>query len=139
MGMVDSLVKYAQYQYISNREVAFFTSVLFLISFLTGIIMIVFKRGGPGSLINLRVLLWGIMLGLVNFGSIFFLIRALNHKNVHGSGFESSAVFAINNTGIVMLSVLTGLFLFREKLNRVNRIGIVLSLIAIVVFSIASS
>ncbi len=137
MGMIDSLVKYAQFKYISDQEIAFFSSFLFTISFLTGIIFMILKRGSFKSLMNIRVLIWGTVLGVVNFGSIFFLIKALNFKLPGGEGFDSSTVFAINNTGIVLLSVMTGLFLFKEKLNIFNRIGILMAIVAIVVFAFA--
>ena len=137
MGIVDSLVKYAQYKYISDQEVAYFTVILFMISFVTGMVVLLTRKKGLHRLAGWRVLFWGFLLGMVNFGSIFFLIRTLNFKSATGSNIDSSVVFAVNNTGIVVLSVLTGLFLFRETLNRVNRIGIMLSLAAIFIFSIA--
>ncbi len=139
MGMVDSLVKFAQYRYINDREVAYFTAILFLISFISGMLVTLAGKGRIKKLFNRKVLSWGVLLGIANFGSIFFLIRALNYRSPGGGGFDSSVVFAVNNTGIVALSVLAGLVLFKESLNTINRLGIVLSLAAIVTFSIAWS
>jgi drug/metabolite transporter (DMT)-like permease len=135
MGLVDSLVKYAQYRYISDSEVAFFSTVLFIIAFLTGISGI-FLRHHFRQLFNLRTLWWGVMLGAVNFGSIFFIIKALNFRNGVGEGIDSSVVFAVNNTGIVVLSLITGLFLFHERLNKINKLGVALSIAAIAVFAV---
>jgi drug/metabolite transporter (DMT)-like permease len=135
MGMVDSLVKHAQFNYISDREVAFFTSILFFIAFLSGIVSIFFTKGGIKRLIEKKVILWGLILGLVNFGSIYFLIRALNFKSVNGTQIDSSVVFGMNNTGIVTLSVLAGLIIFRERPGKINWIGILLALLAIFIFS----
>jgi drug/metabolite transporter (DMT)-like permease len=135
MGVVDSLVKHAQLKYITDNEVAFFTSILFFIAFLTGIISILFTKGGISRLFNKKVFIWGLILGFVNFGSIYFLIRALNFKSAIGFSIDSSIVFGINNTGIVILSVLTGLIIFREKPGKINWIGILLALLAIFIFT----
>jgi multidrug transporter EmrE-like cation transporter len=56
---------------------------------------------------------------------------------VSGTGIDSSIVFGINNTGIVVLSVLTGYLVFNEKLRMINYLGIMLSIIAILMFSYA--
>ncbi|MCD6366148.1 MAG: hypothetical protein J7L46_01265, partial [Bacteroidales bacterium] len=69
---------------------------------------------------------FGILLGLVNFGTIYFLIATLN------SGiFPSAVIFGVNNTGIVLLSFLFGLLFFKEKLLKINMVGIILSIAAI--------
>lgn len=137
MGMVDSLVKFAQFRYVNNEELSYFTAILFFISFLTGLIVIVFIKSDRKALIHKKVLNWGIFLGIANFGSIFFLIRALNFVNAEGKGIDSSVVFGINNTSVVLLSVLAGLIIFHEKLSMLNRAGIILSIIAIIIFSVA--
>ena len=135
MGMVDSLVKFAQFRFISDERLPFFTAVLFLISFLSGILWLLLKSE-LSRLVQIRMIAWAFLLGIANFGSIYFLIRTLNLKNGSTGWLDSSVVFAVNNCGIVVLSVLAGLFLFREKLNRLNRLGIVFSLFAIIIFSL---
>ncbi len=137
MGFVDSLVKYSQLKYVSDEESGYFTAILFLISFLTGLIILILRKTKCSELKNLRVIFWGVFLGIVNFGSIYFLIRALNFKNAKGIGIDSSIVFGINNTSIVLLSVLLGVFIFREKLSLINKIGISMSVLAILLFSLA--
>ena len=137
MGAVDALVKYAQLKFITNLELSYFTAILFLISFMTGLVILVSRKQYRLSLTKQAVFYWGILLGIVNFGSIYFLIRALNHTDPSGTQIDSSIIFGINNTAIVLLSVLTGLLLFREKLNKTNYFGIGLSLITILLFSLA--
>ncbi|MCK4920886.1 MAG: hypothetical protein KAS71_07560 [Bacteroidales bacterium] len=137
MGFVDSLVKYSQYKYVNNEESGYFSAMLFLISFLTGLVILIFRKNEWTGLKDARVIVLGIVLGIVNFGSIYFLIRALNFKNVNGIGIDSSIVFGINNSTIVLLSVLAGMLIFREKLSGINKIGISLSILAIIIFSIA--
>jgi EamA domain-containing membrane protein RarD len=72
----------------------------------------------------------------VNFGSIFFLVRALNYSSAAGKGMDSSVIFGANNISIVALSVLVGLLIFKEKLKFVNWIGVVLSALALLLFTL---
>jgi uncharacterized membrane protein len=75
--------------------------------------------------------IYGVVLGLVNFGSLYGLIRALD------SGvFDSSIIFGINNMGIVLLSVIIAMMIFSEKLTIINKIGVILSLVAIIILSL---
>ena len=67
----------------------------------------------------------GLVLGCVNFFSIFFLMKLVQ------TGWEGSFLFPINNVGILLLSALVSLLLFREKLSRINYIGLAVSILAI--------
>jgi len=137
MGAVDALVKYSQHNYVPDENSALFTSVLFAFSFLTGLILYLPVRKSFRELGNRKIWFWGIFLGLVNFGSIYFILRALNFKSVSGTGIDSSIVFGINNIGIVTLSVLLGSLLFREKMYRINWLGILLSAGAFILFMLS--
>jgi uncharacterized membrane protein len=77
-------------------------------------------------------MLYGILLGIVNYFGVLFFIKALG-TNI----FDSSIIFGINNIGIVILSVLLGLLLFKEKLSSINLIGVFISIIAIFMLSLS--
>ena len=134
MGVVDSLVKFAQHRYVGDSEVAPFSSLLFLNAFASGLLVLLVMPRLFKNFIRPGIWAWGIMLGAVNFGSVFFLVRALNYLSPEGISTDSSVIFGINNIGIVSLSVLAGLLLFRERLKPLNWIGIGLSAIALVLF-----
>ena len=137
MGLVDSLVKYAQYRYVSNDDSALFSAVLFAMAFLTGLMILPFRKQRVSEFRNRGIWIWGGILGIVNFGSIYLIVNALNHVNMHGVRIDSSVIYGANNIGIVSLSVLAGLLLFKEKLNKYNWIGISISFVAIILFSFA--
>ncbi|NOY37399.1 MAG: DMT family transporter [Chlorobi bacterium] len=125
MGMVDTTVKIAQQQFVSPGDLLSFSTILFLVSFLTSILA---RTGSKPFFFRFhrKLLVTGILLGLVNLGSLYFFISALE------SGFrDSSLIFGMNNIGIVSLSVFTGIVFFREKLNRINWIGIFIALISL--------
>ncbi|TFH34247.1 MAG: EamA/RhaT family transporter [Bacteroidia bacterium] len=129
-GTIDSLIKISQELYIGENKSIQFSSVLFMIAGLTGIIITVARPVSRKALLDQRVIVGGLILGVVNFGSLYGLINALESDI-----FDSSVLFGINNIGIVLLSVVMALALFREKLLPVNWIGIVLSVIAIYLLS----
>jgi drug/metabolite transporter (DMT)-like permease len=136
MGIVDSLVKYAQHSYVGDPETALFSAVLFLNAFVAGILVLLFTPKHFRSFRRPAIWGWGILLGIVNFGSIFFIVRALNFISSRGEMIDSSVIFGINNTGIVALSVMTGLLIFGERLKPVNWVGISLSALALILFSL---
>jgi drug/metabolite transporter (DMT)-like permease len=134
MGLVDSLVKFAQHRYVNDAELAPFSSVLFLNAFISGLIVLVLMPRYYRSFRKGAIWGWGIVLGTVNFGSVFFLVKALNFLQPGGNTFDSSVIFGVNNIGIVTLSVLTGLVIFREALKTINWVGIALSALALILF-----
>lgn len=136
MGIVDSLVKFAQHRFVSDSHTALFSAVLFLNAFLSGLIALAFFPKYFRSFARPAIWIWGILLGAVNFGSIFFLVKALNYSSPSRAGIDSSAIFGINNIGIVALSVLFGLLLFKEKLFFLNWLGILLSAAALFLFAL---
>jgi drug/metabolite transporter (DMT)-like permease len=136
MGMVDSMVKYAQYNFVSDQDTALFSAILFLNAFLSGILVLLFRPKHFRSFKIPEVWGWGVILGAVNFGSIFFLVRALNYTSPSGQEIDSSIVFGMNNTGIVALSVLVGLWVFRERLMTWNWLGVALSAVALILFAL---
>ncbi len=126
MGLVDISVKYAQEKFVTPETNSFFTAFLFLVSAIFAVIFTLFNKDSVKDYRNGWVWIFGILLGLVNFGTIYFLIATLN-SNI----FPGAVVFGVNNTGIVLLSFLLGLLFFKEKLLKINMVGIVLSIVAI--------
>ena len=131
MGSVDSLVKFAQQEYVTDDISSVFTSLLFSISFIVGLIIMLFKPKSFKDFANPKCLLLGVGLGIVNYGSIYFLIRALN-----SSVMDSSVIFGINNISIVALSALIGFVFFKERLSKLNWIGLFVCMVAIAVLYI---
>ena len=136
MGVVDSLVKLAQHRYVMDADTALFSAILFFNAFLSGLLAMIFYRKDHRQFRRGVVWAWGLMLGTVNFGSIYFLVRTLNHTFPSGQGLDGSVVFGANNIGIVALSVLAGLLIFQEKLKAINWLGILLSALALLLFAL---
>ncbi|MGC7560862.1 EamA/RhaT family transporter [Pasteurella sp. PK-2025] len=68
----------------------------------------------------------GILLGALNFMNILFYIKA------HQSFSENpTLVFAGMNIGVICLGTLTGAFVFKEKISKINAMGIGMGIISI--------
>ena len=130
-GIIDTSLKYLQHTLIPENEYSLFSAVVFGFAGLTGILVLLIKK--PETLIRHKSvnILGGIALGIPNFFSIYFLLRALK-----SDGLNSASVFTLNNVGIVMLTTLMGIVLFRESLSRKNWIGILLAIISILLISL---
>ncbi|MCQ9122777.1 DMT family transporter [Rodentibacter caecimuris] len=68
----------------------------------------------------------GIILGVLNFFNILFYIKA--HQSF---GANPTLVFAGMNIGVICLGTITGALIFKEKISKINGVGIVFSLTAI--------
>jgi len=74
--------------------------------------------------------LWGLLLGVPNYFSMYFLVKTLNAFQ------QASLVFPINNIGIVLMSSLMAFVFFKEKFNKQKMIGLALASLAIVLMAI---
>ncbi len=135
MGVVDSLIRLSQYHFVVDENLVVFSIILFSIAFLTGMLIAFTSRKDLSPLLHFKVIYHGLLLGMANFGSIYFLVKSLNYEQNGIRMFDGSVVFGINNLGIVSLSVLLGARLFREQLKLHNWIGISISLLAIILLS----
>ena len=129
-GTIDSLIKYTQETYLGPGSSILFSSTLFIIAATSGILIAPFRKKSKHTWFSGKTIIAGIILGIVNFGSLYGIIMSLNSRV-----FDSSIIFGINNIGIVLLSIVIALLIFSEKLSRINIIGIILSLISIIILS----
>lgn len=127
-GITDSLVKYAQNYHVSNRMSLLFSSVVFLSALISGLLFILLKPKSSSKTITLPELIGGIILGIANFGSLYFFILTLNNSKL-----DSSIVFGLNNMCIVLFSILIGWTLFKEKFSNINFTGVIMAFIAILI------
>lgn len=125
-GSADSLVKYAQVTCVKPEETGLFITTLFAVAGLIGIIVVGFQVFFQRKKFQARSLVGGLCLGVINYGTMYFLIKALETKS-----FESSFVFPVNNMGIVIFSALCGYIIFKEKISKINMLGVLISIVAI--------
>ncbi|MDY0255286.1 MAG: DMT family transporter [Tenuifilaceae bacterium] len=138
MGVVDSFVKYAQSAYITDELASTFSTIVFANALVVGLLILPFNKPALKSIIKVKTWGLGALLGIANFGSIYFLLRALNHIDINtGRQAMGSVVFGINNIGIVALSVIIGFLAYKERPLRINWLGIALSGVSIAVLAVS--
>ena len=129
-GVIDVLFK----KIVSISDIPFTTSlfVVFCGAFVLAWIFNLYQIFTQKQQFSIRNLYWGIALGLLNFGNIYFYLLA--HKELPEN---PSTVFATMNLGVIILGSLIGVIAFKEKLNKKNYFGIALALIAVVLIMIS--
>jgi len=130
-GIIDTSIKFIQEAYLKDSDYPLFSSTVFGTAAISGLVFVSFKRGKEAVSLNFKSVLGGICLGIPNYFSIFFLLRALNQENLN-----SSSVFTINNVAIVLFSTLLGILLFKENLSSKNWLGVGLSVVSIVLVAL---
>ncbi|MFW0739284.1 EamA family transporter [Flavobacterium sp. T12S277] len=101
--------------------------VVFCIAFGVACLISIYEIGVKKVKLESKNILFGALVGIFNFGNILFYLKA--HK---AFAENPSTVFAGMNMGVIILGSLVGLLFFKEKLSKINFIGIFLALIAIV-------
>ncbi|MBV5314846.1 MAG: DMT family transporter [Prolixibacteraceae bacterium] len=127
-GITDSIVKYAQTFFVPNELSLLFSTVVFLTALVLGLTFILFRLKTISKSITTAEVIGGTILGVANFGSLYFFVMALNN-----SKFDSSILFGLNNICIVLFSVLIGALVFKEKLSKLNFAGVIMAFAAILI------
>ncbi|MBW8330897.1 MAG: hypothetical protein K0M40_02670 [Prolixibacteraceae bacterium] len=127
-GVTDSIVKYAQTYFVPNNMSLLFSAMVFLTALAIGLIYILLKRKTITQSITIAELTGGTVLGIANFGSLYYFIMALNNSKL-----DSSVLFGLNNICIVLFSILVGSFVFKEKLSKLNFAGVIMAVTAILI------
>lgn len=129
-GVIDILFK----KVAQVKSMPFTTSLVFVfgLSFLISIIAILYLRFIKKQKLELVNLMCGCILGIFNFGNIFFYLKA--HQALSNN---PSTVFAAMNMGVIILGSLIGLLIFKEKFTKINYIGLLLALASIILITIS--
>lgn len=114
-----------------NQNFSFTTSTFFIFigSFIVGCIITLAQK----IRFTFKEILWGIALGIFNFGNVYFYLKA--HQTFKDN---PSLVFASMNLGVIVLGSLVGILVFKEKMNKLNYLGLVLALAAITIISLST-
>jgi drug/metabolite transporter (DMT)-like permease len=131
VGVIDSSLKLAQQDFVEAGDIPLFTASSFGLAGIIGVIILAFNPSMLAHFKSSTVWIAGILIGIVNYGTMYFLMFALEK-----SGLDGSIVYGINNMGIILFSILIAVVFFREKLNRINYIGISLAIIAAIMLTL---
>lgn len=124
-GSIDILFKKIAIYTVVPYTTSLF--VVFALAFLVMLLVVLCEQIVKKEKFYLRNLLFGFLVGLFNFGNILFYLKA--H---HEFAKNPSTVFAGMNMGVIILGSLVGVFAFKEKLSKLNYIGLLLALTSII-------
>ncbi|WP_368389523.1 EamA/RhaT family transporter [Tenacibaculum sp. 1_MG-2023] len=131
-GVLDTALKYVETNSVSETNVPLFLATIFGCAFVLGSLLIVIQIVRGKLKFQWKNVLGGIALGIPNYYSMEFLLKAFK------TDIESSTLFTINNVGIVILTTVFALLFFQEKLIKKNWVGISLAVISIILVTFGS-
>lgn len=130
-GAIDTLLGYLTQNFVPAFQVDEIVTSTFVFAFLLGSVFMLFQVIKGKERLEPKSVLWGFLLGLPNYFSMYFL-----GKTLEAFSGDQTYIFPINNIGIVALSTLIAYLAFAEKLNKQNKLGLLMALLAIVLISL---
>ncbi|TNE28419.1 MAG: DMT family transporter [Bacteroidetes bacterium] len=125
-GVLDATMKIVESGVAKENHLATFTSSAFAVAGILGVLYLLYSIYiQKKTTWDAKSWLWGIVLGIPNYGSIFFLLKAL------GGDFPSAILYPINNVGIVAISAVIARLFFAEYFTKWRIIGLVTAAFAI--------
>ena len=121
-GIMESILNFTQKIYFnSDNEIGYFVVSAFVVSFLIGIVVLIFNS----KKVNSRSFFGGLFLSVPNTLGVYFFIKALNFSP------DSTSVLPLMNISTLVLAILVGFLLYEEKLTTKNWVGFGLAVFAI--------
>lgn len=127
-GIIDILFKK-----IAQIKTIPYTSslvVVFILAFIISLGSIFYLSAVKKQKLEFINFICGCILGFFNFFNILFYLKA--HRAMADN---PSVVFAAMNMGVIIAGSMVGIFIFKEKLNKLNYWGLLLALLAIVLIT----
>lgn len=123
-GLTDSLAKIFEQTGSRNLD-GWFLLITFLVALVVSLGMMVYRREKLGW----REILYGCLVGIPNYGSVFFLLRALTHL-------PAVLVYPTYSAGTILAVSLIGAAAFRERLERRQWLGLGVILLALILLNL---
>lgn len=128
-GLVDTLMKAFDEGFAATVDKSLFLLFVFGVAFAVGAAVVVATGIRTGEWPARAVWGWGILLGVINYGSADFLLRAV-------AELSGPVVFPANSVAIVLGAALLGWAIWKERLSRANLAGLGLAVVALACLTI---
>lgn len=136
-GIIDIGMNYANHSVIRNNEdTLLFSSSIFLCAFFFGVMFKILNRLSSKKdtetpeRITTKDIMGGLMLGIPNYFSIYFMLKALNSGVL-----KSALIFPVLNVSNVLLTALIGLLIYKEPITKLNYIGLLTAIVSLILIS----
>jgi len=124
-GIIDTCMKWIDLKFLNGASPLAAATQIFTGAFLVGFLWLLFSKNKRFST---KDILAGIALGIPNFFSIFFLLKGIQMLNT----WTATSIFTTNNSAVILLSTLGGILFFKDKLNNLQWLGLLLSIVSII-------
>lgn len=128
---IEILLLYVEKSGVTGNDQMAFTTHGFGCAAVFGVLSLIWTAMRQPYTLPLRDVAAGFLLGLPNYFSIYLLLSMLNH------GWKGSVMYPMVNLSVLLLSTGVAVIVFKEKLNRLNWIGIFLASMAILIIAFA--
>lgn len=125
-GLLDALINHVQLTYVTTENNNDYLVSSFFSAATIGSLLLLIQLIRKKQVFVWKNLLAGVLIGIPNYFSIWCLVHFLQE-----SPWQTSASIPVNNMGIVLFSAVVAWILFKERLTKINWLGILLSLLAI--------
>ena len=125
-GAIDTIINFSNHTYLTSESQEVFPIILFALAAGIGMMIMLFSK----KRLELKNVIGGVCLGIPNFFGLLFILKALSIFQNNGAVF-----FPIYNVGIILVSTIGAMIIFREKLSKINYTGLVLSMLALYLLS----
>ena len=129
-GLLDTLLNYVEKRTLADLSPALFSAIGFGIAGAIGVFILIIALITEKQQLKLKNIYAGLILGIPNFFSIYFLLMAIREP------MDDSITYALNNVGIVMASYIIGIIFFKEATTTIKLVGGAIAVGAIVLLSV---
>lgn len=131
-GLLDTTIKYVEHQFLNEANKNDYLVSAFFSAASIGSLLLCIQLLRGKQHFQWKALLAGICIGIPNYFSIWCLVKVLKQPPY---GLQSSAIIPVNNMGIVLFSAIVAFLFFKERLSKINWMGIFLAVLAIILIA----
>ncbi len=128
-GIIEIVLVIVKHEQLTDTSSPVFITTVFATAGLIGAMVAAIGLALGRLCFSWRNAVGGIALGIPNYSSMWFLLRALD------SSMEASVTFPVLNIGIILTTTFGAMWLFSERLAKPQRWGIALAIAAIALIS----
>lgn len=128
-GAVDVSMKTFEETFGAHNNRVLFLLLGFGVAFLIGLAIVLWTGWRRSRWPDRATVGWGVLLGVINYGSLEFILRAINTL-------PGTFVFPVNSIAIVLLGAVVGVYVWNEHLTRTNCLGLGLAVMALLLLNL---
>lgn len=129
-GLHLTFTKYAQVYCLTGITFHVYVMSMFAVALFFGVIALVLRLVAGKAKIRIKDIAGGLVLGVNNYGAIYFLLRTLAQP-----GWDSSVVFPVISVAVVCFGVLGGRLFFGEIISTRKLGALAAGVLAIVILN----